>query len=217
MHWVKRGPEPVGLAAIRIRFTSRWVQHYRNGVGRKPTDCHWRDFHEDLRDVFYGLCAYCERNVKGEVDHFHPKSRYPDLVYSWSNWLFTCHDCNHAKADKWPKKGYVNPCATSKCARPESLFRFDTQTGEILTQKNLTTIRRHRAQQTIDDLQLNEFHHLRERSVRLKLLAAILQNDLSRPTQGTRQMPSAIAWSTSRTETLSSITRTWLSEQGYQI
>ena len=52
MHWVDRGPEPEGLAQIRRRYTSRWIQHYAHGVGSKPTDSHWRRFTSDLKCAF---------------------------------------------------------------------------------------------------------------------------------------------------------------------
>ena len=135
MHWVDRGPEPQELKAIRSRYTARWVKYYGDGDGSKPGDFLWRRFHVQLRGVFLGLCAYCEECCRGEVEHFRRKSRFPKLVYQWSNWLFVCHDCNHMKGEKWPQGGYVNPCARSQSAWPETFFDFDTLTGEILQRR----------------------------------------------------------------------------------
>ena len=173
MHWVDRGPEPGSLEPIRSAYTLKWVQYYRDGVGTKPTDSRWRKFHADLRQVFHGFCAYCEELGKGEVDHFRPKSKFPDLVYHWSNWLFTCHDCNNAKGEKWPIGGYIDPCAKSVSDHPEYYFTFDTLTGEILPMKGLSSTRRQKAQEMIEDLQLNRGHHLRERQGQLKMLSAL--------------------------------------------
>ena len=122
MHWIDRGPEPRGLGEIRERYTPRWIGHYRDSVETKPTDSRWRDFHDELEQRFFGLCGYCESIDKGEVDHFHPKSRFPESVYDWSNWIFACHDCNQAKGDKWPGGGYVDPCAMDESCRPETLL-----------------------------------------------------------------------------------------------
>ena len=177
MHWVDRGPEPSGLPQVRAQHTPRWVQHYRHGVGTRPSDSQWRRFIEHLRDAFHGLCAYCEQLRRGEVDHFRPKSRYPELVYAWSNWLFACRDCNHTKLGKWPHGGYVNPCARSTLARPEHYFAFDTQTGEILPSEELTAFDHNRALRTIEDLGLNEMHHLKNRLVWLQLISEIIPHD----------------------------------------
>ena len=105
MHWVDRGPEPSRLGEIRSRYTPRWVEHYREGVGSRPTDSRWRDFIVELREAFGDICGYCESICRGEVDHFRPKVRFPELAYEWSNWVFAWHDCNHAKWNNWPERG----------------------------------------------------------------------------------------------------------------
>ena len=165
MHWVDRGDEPTGLVGVRARYTPGWVNYYSLGGGTKPNDSRWTSFKGDLERVFAGLCAYCENACRGEVDHFQPKSIFPERVYDWANWLLSCHDCNHAKGDKWPTGGYVDPCATSP--RPESFFDFDTLTGEIVPKEGLGSTRRRVAQTMIDDLKLNEHHHLRNRRERV--------------------------------------------------
>ena len=213
MHWVDRGPEPDRLARIRDQFTPRWVRFYGSGVGDKPSDSRWRDFSGDLADAFHGLCAYCEGPCRGEVDHFRPKSRYPDLVYSWSNWLFACHDCNHAKGEKWPPRGYVDPCAKSPRAHPEHFFNFDLLTGEILPKEGLSRARRRKAQSTIDDLRLNEWHHLRNRLWMLEVISALIPDD---PAEMTAESEEWRADLSSRTTRYTSITRQWLSERGHR-
>ena len=187
MHWSDRGPEPDGLEQIRQQLAPQWVQYYRHGVGGLPRDTRWRDFKDALRDAFFGLCAYCESRARGEVDHFRPKSREPELVYSWSNWLFACHDCNHAKGDKWPAGGYVDPCARSKPARPEHFFSFDTWTGEVLPKADLSIRRRQKAQRTIDSLRLNEWHHLKNRLEWLRMVSVIFPEDSHNLTSDTEQ------------------------------
>ena len=212
MHWINRGPEPEKLRYIREQYTLRWVQYYRHGDGNSPNDVYWRDFYVILREMFHGLCAYCEKRARGEVEHFRPKSRYPELVYSWSNWLFACHDCNHAKGWKWPPGGYVNPCAKSRPARPEIFFGFDIETGEILPKTNLSAKRRRKAQNTIEELGLNEWHHLKNRVEWLHLVSAIIPDDPTDLEFNDREMRAHFV---SRTTPYSSIIRTWLSERGH--
>ena len=181
MQWVDRGPEPGGLADLRAEHTGPWVEHYEDGIGDRPSDTHWREFHPDLDRVFFGLCAYCEEPCRGEVEHFRPTSRFPNQVYEWSNWLFACHSCNMLKSNKWRGGGYVNPCAKTAPARPESYFDFDIETGELVPLAGLGEARRKKAQQMIADLRLNEHHHLRKRRDWIQLADVGVNNDATGP------------------------------------
>ena len=214
MHYVDRGPEPPGLDDIRVQYTSRWIGYYKLGNGRLPTDSHWRKFHNDLYKSFHGVCGYCEKMCRGEVDHFQPKSLRPDLVYCWINWIFSCHDCNTSKGARWPKGGYVDPCAECESSRPEHHFRFDTLTGEILPADGLDDHGRNKAQSTIDDLSLNAHHHLRSRLERLIIVRGIIPDD---PSMFTDDIKLLFDYLVSRDTPLSSLTRAWLSQQGYSI
>ena len=75
--------------------------------------------HTDVKDalvaMFHGKCAYCESKVThvtyGAIEHFHPKSEYPELTFEWSNLLFSCDVCNDAghKGVKFPLDINGNP------------------------------------------------------------------------------------------------------------
>ena len=208
MHWVDRGSEPTGLPRIRRQYTNRWIRHYPNRIGTRPSDSYWRDFIDDLRRVFGGLCAYCETTCNGEVDHFRPKSKFPSLVYVWSNWLYACHDCNFAKLDRWPSMGYVNPCSNSSQAQPEDYFDFDVETGHIRPKMGLDRLRHEKATRMISDLGLNRHHHLRDRRLVLELLMMLEQGAPSTA----RRAHSLLA---SRNSPRSSVARAWLVHKGY--
>ena len=214
MHWVDRGPEPPELAAIRNRYTPRWVQFYCQNVGNRPTDSYWLRFHDHLSCAFRGLCAYCEETTKGEVEHFRPKSKFPALVYSWSNWLLACHECNHVKLSNWPVAGYVDPCATPKSERPECHFVFDTQTGLISPHGSLSSRRRHMAQETIKALRLNDSHHLKKRVEWLLLFSRAMPED---PNALTTCTTKSLVHFASREMPFSSLVRTWLFENGFPV
>lgn len=213
MHWVDRGPEPDGLESIRLRCTPRWVAYYPDKTGSKPSDSRWRDFHDDLREVFFDLCAYCEETCKGEEEHFRPKSVFPVRVYEWSNWVFACHDCNHAKSDKWPPGGYVDPCAKTSLAHPENYFTYDTETGEFAPKDGLSEGRRAKAIRMIADLKFNEFHHLKKRFTRLLLVSLALSN---LPDDNADET-TIVELVTRRSVELSSITCVNLAELGYSL
>jgi len=208
MHSVDRGPEPARLKPIRRRLTPAWVRHYRMHQGNRPGDARWREFQLELSDAFFSLCGYCETECKGEVDHFRPKSREPELAYEWTNWVLACHTCNQAKAEKWPAGGYVDPCAKRAPERPESFFDFDTTTGEIKPKEDLSEGRRRRARRMIEDLNLNGYHHLKARTFHLSLLACALKDP------SCQEVAALVA---RRGEKLSSISRQFLVEKRFSV
>ena len=84
----------------------------------------YRRFRPYIREDFSECCAYCllhELLAGGaenfELDHFRPKSRYPDLTHVYENLYYSCHPCNNIKRHFWPTdallaRGYrfVDPC-----------------------------------------------------------------------------------------------------------
>ena len=72
-----------------------------------------------IRDALLNMsedkCAYCEayldeKSMYMEVEHFLPKSKYPDKVVSWNNLLPACKHCNASKGDHDPnEEPIINP------------------------------------------------------------------------------------------------------------
>ena len=164
MRWVDRGPEPGGVPGYARQFTPGWIRYFRDRQGGRPTDDYWREFRPLLGSLTNNICWYCERQCDAitggkapTVDHFRPLSRFPQLAYTWSNWVFSCQRCNgENKQDKWPASGYVDPCAADVSEYPEQYFDYDGLTGEILPKKELSGTARRRALDTIEDLGLNK-------------------------------------------------------------
>ena len=56
-----------------------------------------------------------------QIDHFRPKSKYPDLKNDYNNLVLSCPICNRNKSDDWPTNdknvyhndsiGYVDPAS----------------------------------------------------------------------------------------------------------
>ena len=46
-------------------------------------------------------CGYCEDSLADEVEHIHPKSFFPELTFSWENYLFSCGPCNGPKGSRY--------------------------------------------------------------------------------------------------------------------
>ena len=213
MHYVNRRAEPKGLQSYRDRYTPGWVNHYARENGAKPSDSHWRKFHGLIEKNFFGLCGYCETACRGEVDHFRPKNRFPKLVYEWSNWVFSCHDCNHSKGRKWPDGGYIDPCARIRSSRPEKFFEFDLISCEIIPRNGLTPRHQQKAKKMIDDLHLNDFHHLKARLQWITVVSQVLNNE----DKGDPDHENFIQLVSSRDRQFSSVTRVLLADLGYSV
>lgn len=75
--------------------------------------------HPQVKDalikMFHGKCAYCESKIRtvayGDIEHFFPKSLYPDLTFIWKNLLLACSICNNAthKGTKFSLDDQENP------------------------------------------------------------------------------------------------------------
>ena len=47
-------------------------------------------------------CMYCEDSRGTDIDHFWPKSVYPQRTFDWPNMLLSCSGCQRAKGNKFP-------------------------------------------------------------------------------------------------------------------
>jgi 5-methylcytosine-specific restriction endonuclease McrA len=53
-------------------------------------------------------CMYCERSVANQLEHFQPKAFYPEVVFSWANYLFICNPCNINKSNRFAVFSFVS-------------------------------------------------------------------------------------------------------------
>jgi hypothetical protein len=77
-----------------------------------------------MRADFQTRCAYCERPEEYlggeeafEVEHFRPKSKFPQLDCDYSNLYYACRGCNAHKSETWPSEElaargmrFADPC-----------------------------------------------------------------------------------------------------------
>jgi hypothetical protein len=68
---------------------------------------------QSLFKKFNNQCAYCGVNLSqpavADIDHFYPKSKYPEFSQDISNLLIVCKRCNTTKRDSFPLDGGGNP------------------------------------------------------------------------------------------------------------
>ena len=53
-------------------------------------------------------CMYCERSVANQLEHFQPKAFYPEVAFSWANYLFICNPCNINKSNRFAVFSFVS-------------------------------------------------------------------------------------------------------------
>ena len=72
------------------------------------------------------LCPFCGRDQVGTLDHYLPKSRYPELSVLGANLVPACETCNRLKGTSSAPHLTNNCCTsigtpfrTSSCSKPE--------------------------------------------------------------------------------------------------
>lgn len=109
---VERGPEPDGFAERAANWRRRFEEAHRQnpkltaGQFWSRVRAEIRDDAQALYEAFHGKCAFCEAKMAHvshpHVEHYRPKSRFPDLMFDWQNWLLSCGRCNDAKWAHFP-------------------------------------------------------------------------------------------------------------------
>ncbi len=93
---------------------------------------------------FEGRCSYCDTAVTrgmAFIDHFRPKSKYPEFMFRWDNIYLSCHDCSRRKASAFPNvEG--RPLLMDPCSDDPTIHLKEMDNGELqgLTEKGITTI-----------------------------------------------------------------------------
>ena len=145
---IKRSQEP----KVLIKNKERWKKEYlkaiedysaqKNGKNKRrkqSTESRYNhvEVKKALKQMCFRKCVYCESHIThvsyGHIEHYKPKSSYPELCFEWNNLLLGCAVCNgkQYKGDKFPlnREGgpFINPCNEG----PDDFFEFefDPNTG----------------------------------------------------------------------------------------
>ena len=86
----------------------------------------YRKYKPTLRLEYERQCIYCRFPdcIKGYdafgVEHYRPKSLYPELETDYSNLFYCCNTCNRYKGNKWP-----DPATGIFVPNPDEHVMFD--------------------------------------------------------------------------------------------
>lgn len=138
---------------------------------------------DSLKIMFKKKCAFCESHIThidyGQIEHFKPKSRYPELCFEWSNFLLSCPICNGAanKGDKFPLANEGGPLINPVAENPNYFFKFEYDTA---MKSFLLLPKTKRAATTIKTMGLNRDDLAENRTILLAKIVFILENIIDR-------------------------------------
>jgi len=132
---IERTPPPPELTQEVVAQKIAEFKSTKNSVWNEPY------IKDALAGMSHNKCCYCECDISVEskyleVEHFHPKGKYPDEVVSWENLLPACKRCNGHKRE-WDtgRTPIINP--TEDCPQDHMLlfrclrFRSKDQLGKM--------------------------------------------------------------------------------------
>ncbi len=104
-----------------------------------------------LRAQSLGHCSFCDafpvEGVSNEtIEHFRPKSKFPEQAYSWANLYYCCDACQNAKREQWDDQLLHADAADYEFSR---YFDFDFTTGAIRPNPLATEAEQQRAAVTV--------------------------------------------------------------------
>lgn len=134
---VTKGKEPQVLIDNKTQWTVDLMNLVKNygsydAIPQKEKNCVIKNYaHPDIAAALLGRggkakCIYCESYVDvsgyANIEHYHPKSLYPNETFSWDNLFVGCTLCNTPKSNfDTSKKPFIHPVNDN----PEDYITFD--------------------------------------------------------------------------------------------
>lgn len=91
------------------------------------------EIRERLREMATGVerCMYCEDSAGTDIEHFYPKSLYPERAFEWKNYLHACSHCNsNEKRGQFPLDAEGQPLLLNPTVeKPIDHLRLSPSTG----------------------------------------------------------------------------------------
>lgn len=148
---VNRGPQPPNFDQRRIQ----WLSSFNRAHAQDPEmtiSKFWTKIRPNISEearylfrAFHDKCAFCESYLghteSPHIEHYRPKSKYPELTFEWENWLSSCGRCNDKKWAHFPLCDDI-PCLIDPTTEdPEQHIEFVGYTPIYKTEQGAETIR----------------------------------------------------------------------------
>lgn len=170
------------LKAKQIYEESKTVEHKKifQNIEKRYNQSEVKD---SLKAMFKKKCAFCESHIThidyGQIEHFKPKSKYPDLCFEWNNFLISCPICNGKsnKGDKFPLEQEGGPFINPVDENPDDFLKFEF---DEITKTFLIFPKNNRAVTTIKELGLNRDDLVENRTIELSKIIYVLDSVLGK-------------------------------------
>ena len=159
-----RPAEPAILIEHGTRWTQQWIELRKRNpaaqfswyvVNGEPANVLLMPF---LRDMTQEHCAFCDAFPFSDrspetIEHFRPKSLFPEVAYHWVNLYYCCARCQGEKGGQWDDR-LLSPDAPDYSF--ERYFFFEFTTGALRPNPQATKEDQDRARETIRIYNLDE-------------------------------------------------------------
>jgi len=83
-------------------------------------------------------CMYCEDSHGTDIEHFWPKTPFPECLFIWPNMLLCCSECGRLKGQQFPADASGAPLLIDPTAEdPWEHLDFDPDTGNVVARFRL--------------------------------------------------------------------------------
>ena len=122
-----------------------------------------------LQEQTQGHCSFCDAYPVSPpsnptIEHFRPKSKFPQIAYKWENLYYCCDFCQTSKGNKF-EEALLAPDAPDFDF--DRYFQWDFTNGYLLVNKTGTPEDQNRARVTIELYGLNKRHPQFRKEARL--------------------------------------------------
>ena len=148
MRWIRRAE--LSRDARKALGKKQALAHARLKAGTLDVQATWKSARrtQPLKEALAVLqrmaggrerCMYCVDSHGTDIEHFWPKTPYPQRMFEWPNMLLCCTECGRWKGNAFPldqgKPLLVNPTSDD----PWQHLDFDPVTGNITARFDVAT------------------------------------------------------------------------------
>ncbi|MCA4132648.1 HNH endonuclease [Arthrobacter sp. M4] len=168
MRSLKKLPEPEVVTANQKVWTEKYLEAKTTGQ-KLPSAWSHPKIRETLQAETDSRCAYCDSHLahvaSSHIEHYRPRSLYPELVVAWENLTVACPRCNSSKSDLFSEDlPFINPFLDE----PDEHFVFF---GELVLAPSSQ-----RGEYTISELGLNNDDLMSARKRRLNNIVQLVSS-----------------------------------------
>jgi uncharacterized protein (TIGR02646 family) len=161
--------QPQILGRSASKWTEKWIQRRNaNKPWRWPVEEGIpinRIISEPLKQQTDAHCSFCDsfpvETVSGDtIEHFKPKSKFPESAFDWHNLFYCCARCQTSKREKFDDLLLKPDAENYSFSR---YFNMDFTKGTIVPNPMATPDDQARAATTISLYGLNEYNRPNDR------------------------------------------------------